>query len=142
MSNGEVVEGPGRNHAPVILLVEDEVLIRLSVAETLRDQGNVVLEACDASEALALVSTGHVLDLVVTDVRMPGAMDGVSLSFALKEMLPALPVILISGDMPPDREHGGDAFLRKPFQMAELTTLIMELMDPEWLNKRRARNAS
>jgi CheY-like chemotaxis protein len=142
MSELEVIAGPGHDHAPVLLLVEDEVLIRLSIAEPLRDEGYTVLEASNASEAIDLVSTGHPLDLAITDVRMPGAVDGVALSYALKEIHPALPIILISGDMSPDRDHRGDGFLRKPFQLSELTKLITKLMDPEWLTKRQARDAS
>jgi len=142
MSDGEIVVGPGRAHAPVILLVEDEVLIRLSLAEPLRDEGYVVLEAGNASEAVALVSTGHPVDLAITDVRMPGEMDGVALTAALKDMLPALPVILISADMSPDRHHRGEAFVRKPFELEEIFNLIGELMDPEWQNKRQIRDAS
>jgi len=142
MSECEVIAGPGHDHTPVLLVVEDEVLIRLSIAEPLRDEGYTVLEASNASEAIDLVVTGHPLDLAITDVRMPGGVDGVALSHALKEIHPALPIILISGDMSPDRDHPGDGFLRKPFQMPELTKLITELMDPAWLTKRQARNAS
>jgi CheY-like chemotaxis protein len=142
MSEVEVGVGPGRDQAPVILLVEDEVLIRLSISEPLREEGYVVLEAGNASEAVALVSTGHPVDLAITDVRMPGTMDGVALTDMLKVTHPALPVIVISGDLSPDRNHGGDGFLRKPFEVSELFKLIAELMDPEWLNKRETRNAS
>jgi CheY-like chemotaxis protein len=142
MSEGEVVAGPGRDHAPVLLLVEDEVLIRMSIAEPLRENGFVVLEAGNAAEAIALVSTGHPLDLAITDVRMPGGIDGVTLSDALKDIHPALPVILISGDMSPARKHNADGFLRKPFEVSELLKLITELMDPEWLSNRQHRNAS
>jgi len=142
MSNSDAVAGSGREHSAVILLVEDEVLIRLSIAEPLRESGFAVLEAGNASEAIALASTGHAVDLAITDVRMPGGIDGVALSFTLKDIHPALPIILISGDMSPDREHRGDGFLRKPFELSQLMNLVTQLMDPAWLNKRQTRNVS
>ncbi len=65
---------------PTVLLVEDEVLIRLMVAEELRSQGLQVLEASNADEALAILESSLPVDLLFTDVRMPGRMDGVALA--------------------------------------------------------------
>jgi len=135
MTDAEIVPGPGFEQQPVILLVEDEVLIRLSSAELLRDQGYVVLEAVDAAEAFALVRSGHPLDLVITDVRMPSEMDGVALSFALKQARPNLPVALASAHLEPDFPHAADGFLRKPYEPAELFALVESLIGAEWQNK-------
>lgn len=119
-------------HKPVILLVEDDVLVRFITAELLRDAGCVVLEAVNAAEALALVSSGHSLDLVLSDIRMPGGMDGVALSYAVKAQQPLLPVVLASSHLPPDVSHGADAFLAKPYQPLQLIQLVNQIIGAEW----------
>jgi CheY-like chemotaxis protein len=132
VTSGEVVSGLGEDHAPVILLVEDEVLVRFATAELLRDEGYVVLEAVNASEALALIATGHPLDLVLSDIRMPGLMDGVDLTFAVKQARQNLPVALVSSHLDPDREHAADAFLAKPYRPEQLVALVEQLAGAEW----------
>jgi DNA-binding NtrC family response regulator len=141
VTDGELVAGPGYDHQPIILLVEDELLIRVSLAESLREAGFVVLEACNGEEGKMLISTGHPIDLVVSDVRMPGAIDGVEFSIWLKQFHPWVPIVLMSGHLNIN-DHPAQGFLRKPFQFVELEALIHELIDPEWLNKRNNRNAS
>jgi CheY-like chemotaxis protein len=134
VTDAEVVPGPGNDRQPVILLVEDEVLIRLSTAELLRERGYQVLEAADAAEAIALLRSGHPLDLVISDVRMPGPMDGLGLTSALKEARPNLPVALFSGHLAGDFAHGGDGFLRKPCEPDEIIALVERLIGGEWQN--------
>ena len=95
MTSGEVLPGPGEGHTPVILLAEDDVLVRFMTAEILRDAGYVVLEAVDSTEAIALISTGHPLDLVVSDVRMPGHMDGTGLTFLAGSLVLVLEAVLV-----------------------------------------------
>ena len=81
-----------------ILVVEDEVLLRFVIADYLRDCGYQVIEANDASEAVALL-TLEPPDLVFSDVRMPGEMDGLGLARWVRTNRPGLPVILTSGDV-------------------------------------------
>lgn len=132
MTNGEVVVGPGEGHTPVILLAEDDVLVRFMTAEILREAGYVVLEAVDASEALALLSTGHPLDLVLSDVRMPGQMDGTSLTFSIKKLRPSLPIVLISSHLEPTTAHAADAFLSKPYSPSGLVDLVEQFVGEKW----------
>lgn len=132
VTSAEVLPGPGDGNVPVVLLVEDDVLVRFTTAETLREEGYLVLEAVDASEALALIATGHPLDLVLSDVRMPGGMDGVGLSFAVKELRQNLPVALVSSHLDPDREHAAEAFLAKPYRPEQLLSLVADLVGAEW----------
>lgn len=141
---GLVIEGvPEMRETPdlVILLVEDDVLIRFTTAELLRDEGFAVLEAADGAEALRLLASVHAVDLVLSDVRMPGEIDGITLSVAIKETRPHLPVALVSTHLPPDVRHAADAFLSKPFRVPELLALIAELVGREW-QSRRSPNAS
>ena len=135
VASGTVLPGPGAVGAPVILLVEDDILVRLSTAELLRDEGYVVLEAVNAREALALLETGHPVDLVMTDVRMPGEMDGLKLSFAVKELRANLPVMLFSSHLPDDGPHSGDAFLQKPYQPEQLFNLVKDMVGAEWTSQ-------
>lgn len=142
MASGEVLPGPGEGHVPVILLAEDDVLVQFTTAETLRLEGYVVLEAVDASEALSLIATGHPLDLVLSDIRMPGELDGVALTFAVKELRPHLPIVLVSSHLDPDRAHAAEAFLAKPYQPEQLVALVEHFVGAEWQNKLRSPTAS
>jgi CheY-like chemotaxis protein len=120
---------------PVILVVEDEILVRLVAAEFLRERGYIVLEASDAVEALVLFSSDHALDLVISDVRMPGELDGLKLTRIIKEARPELPVILVSAHFGPDEGHPADRFLRKPYECEVLQKIIEELIGPKWQKK-------
>jgi CheY-like chemotaxis protein len=81
-----------------ILVVEDEVLVRLVIAEYLRDCGYKVHEAAHASEAVAVLQAPEVsIDLVFSDVIMPGAMDGFALARWIRDHHPRIDVILTSG---------------------------------------------
>jgi CheY-like chemotaxis protein len=136
-----VVRGPGEPQKPVILLVEDDVLVRFTTAEILRDAGFDVLEAVDSSEALALLTTGHPLNLVVTDVRMPGHMDGVQLASVIKNSRPNLPVALFSShlDQP---HHEADVFIPKPASPEQLVEAAKRLIGAEWLKTAGGSSAS
>ena len=132
MSTCEVLPGPGAIGQAVILLVEDDVLVRLSTAELLRDEGYVVLEAVNAGEALALVETGHPLDLVISEIRMPGGKDGLELCSSIKQSRPNLPVVLFSSHLPDERGHCADAFLQKPYRPEQLFRLVNRIVGAEW----------
>jgi DNA-binding response OmpR family regulator len=82
--------------ARTILVVEDEVLIRMAVADYLRECGYRVLEASNAAEAIKLLDAQPV-DLVFTDVDMPGEMDGFGLAHWVRDHAPGIPVIITSG---------------------------------------------
>ena len=83
---------------PVILMVDDEPLIRRAVSDFLQDSGFDVLEASNAAEAIkTITSNDKAIDLVFSDVRMPGELDGFGLSRWIRQNRPDLPVILTSG---------------------------------------------
>lgn len=82
---------------PVVLLVEDEVLIRLATADHLRHCGFKVVEAGTAIEAQELILAGLRVDLVFSDITMPGGLDGVGLAQWLAQTVSDVPVILASG---------------------------------------------
>ena len=132
----DIEQGETPNNGAVVLVVEDEVLIRMMAAEILRDEGFTVLEAANAVEALVLFSSELRLDVVLTDVNMPGELDGVKLTHIVKEAKPDLPVALLSGHFDPSGEHAADGFLRKPYSNAELLALVRELIDKRCKNQK------
>ena len=126
----------------MVLLVEDDVFVRFTTAEMLREEDFVVLEAANASEALALISTRHEVDIVLSDIRMPGEIDGVALTAKIKSMRPFLPVALVSTHLSPEVKHEADGFLAKPFRVSELLELVRSLVGTEWRSKRSSLAAS
>lgn len=80
-----------------VLLVEDEVLLRLAVAEDLRASGYNVVEAANGDEARNLILAGIPVDIVVADIAMPGRLDGVEFACWLHDNTDGTPVILTSG---------------------------------------------
>src|SRR5208282_5284707 len=128
-----VAMGSGEEAAarqPVILVVEDEILVRSPVAEFLRTVGYKVVEAANAAEAVAVFNTGTVIDLVFSDIDMPGPMDGVGLACWISVHHPDIHVILTSGIHHAARGRGTtDLFLPKPFRLAEVALRIRSLLE-------------
>src|ERR1700759_156180 len=83
--------------AKTILVVEDEVLVRMNIADHLREQGFIVLEAATADEARSVLLAGVQIDLVFSDIMMPGPLDGAGLADWLVAHNPDVPIILASG---------------------------------------------
>ena len=106
-----------------VLLVEDEQDVREMTAEHFRDLGYRVLEAQDAAMALRLVQAGTRLDILVSDVGLPGGMNGRQLADAVHERHPNLPIVLITG-YAAGQEMSGMQVLSKPFDPATLVKLV------------------
>ena len=103
-----------------LLLVEDDPLLRMTLAEVLGEAGFAVLEAEDAESALGLLAAHADLALLLTDINLPGA-DGFALARAARRLRPGLPVVYASGRLtePDPRRALPDApFLAKPFSVA------------------------
>ncbi|HEY3636975.1 MAG TPA: response regulator [Rhizomicrobium sp.] len=84
---------------PTVLLVDDEFLIRLALSDFLQECGFKTLEATDAERAIAALETLETpIDVVLTDVRMPGEINGFGLAQWIRQNRPSLPVLLVSGD--------------------------------------------
>lgn len=107
----------GQALKPVVLLVEDEPLTRMDACMALEDAGFEVLDAADAQAALVLVRDRADIAVMVTDVQMPGLMDGLMLARVVSTLRPAVRIVVTSGglrlcaaDLPRDV-----AFLPKPY---------------------------
>ncbi len=105
----------------LILVVDDDGLVRRVVADLLEDSECTVIEASSGDEALQVIRETPELDLVISDVNMP-EMDGVELEEEVRSMRPSLPVILMSGRPLNNR---ADAFLPKPFTRSGLLDCIL-----------------
>lgn len=113
-----------------VLVVDDELLIRWSVSETLSDLGYDVEQASDAAAALRAVSTAALpFDVVVLDLRLPD-MNDLSLLGTLRQLLPGAALILMTAfgtaEIVKDAQALGAAVLSKPFELDELTRLVSE----------------
>jgi DNA-binding NtrC family response regulator len=120
---------------PVVLVVEDEVLIRLAIADHLRTNGFKVIEAGSAAEAQELILAGLAFDLVFSDITMPGPLDGVGLAQWLKQNHVEIPVILASGvpralDAARHAHANIRAIAAKPYDQDEIVAQIRAMLAP------------
>lgn len=114
-----------------VLLVDDEELVRCSVAASIREIGFQVAEAASGLEALRRIEGGSIPDLLITDHMMPG-LTGAALARRVRTLHPALPVLLVTGYASlTDDESSGLEVLAKPFRMADLAARIAQLTAPE-----------
>jgi CheY-like chemotaxis protein len=114
-----------------ILLVEDEVLIRSVLADEMRDSGFSVIEASNADEALSYLAAGEPVDLVFSDIHMPGTLNGLELARKLRQERPLLPIVLTSGNAGPRGAEGIGLFLLKPYRIAVAVALIEKALGIE-----------
>ena len=109
-----------------ILIVEDEVLTRMALAEELREAGYSVVEAANADAAMAYLRTYAQVDLVLSDIKMPGSMDGLELARRLGVEYPSLPVLLASASSP-----GVETVIPKPYDMERVLSVISKALQRE-----------
>jgi DNA-binding response OmpR family regulator len=108
---------------PRILIVEDEFLIRLTLAEALADEGFDCAEAESGDAALDLIKSGPMFDLLLTDVQLPGKLDGFALVHAARAISPDLRVIFMTGRPDRARDTGAsrsDLYIAKPYLPSEI----------------------
>ena len=112
-----------------ILIVEDEAIVRMLAVDMLEDAGYVVREAGTADEALAVLEKGVPVDIVFTDVRMPGSMDGLALAGIVGDRWPQIGIIITSGHMilPCGTGPGQAVFLPKPYRGSTLSAQVAAL---------------
>jgi len=111
-----------------VLLVDDEILIRMSTSDMLADLGYAVLEAGSAEEALRLADGGQHFDVLVTDHLMPG-MSGIDLACELRSRRPGLPILVVSGYAEIEGVVPELPRLVKPYRQADLAAKLLELQE-------------
>ena len=121
---------PSASKRAVVLVVEDEPLLRLDAIDTIEAAGFDVVGASDADEAIAILERRSDIHLIFTDIQMPGSMDGLKLAHFVKNRWPPIKIIATSGhakitekDLPE-----GSRFLPKPYAIAEVASAIDQLV--------------
>jgi DNA-binding response OmpR family regulator len=101
----------------------------MTLATVLRDEGFTVIEACDADEALVALATAAI-DLLLTDVRMEGSMDGLDLAVRVRSTMPDLKIVMVSGHLPADETQGvADAFVPKPYLAEKVVERVKAILN-------------
>ena len=114
---------------PVVLVVEDDFLIRIDAVEMIEAAGFDVVEAANADEAMKILEVRLDITVVFTDIQMPGSMDGLKLARAVRGRWPPIKIVATSGHVgvrPTDLPEGG-RFLPKPYNSMQVAGLLREL---------------
>jgi two-component system, response regulator PdtaR len=107
-------------NAIVVLVVEDEALLRMLAVEAVEEAGYVAIEAGNADEAIVLLETRPDISVLFTDINMPGSIDGLKLAEAVRTRWPPVKIIVVSGHVEVQLASlpTGSRFVRKPYQTA------------------------
>ena len=114
---------------PVVLVVEDEFLLRMDVVDIIAEAGVEVVEAANADQAIDILEARRDITVVFTDIQMPGSMDGLKLARAVRGRWPPIKIVATSGHVgvrETDLPEGG-RFLAKPYSSTEVTGVLRDL---------------
>ena len=115
---------------PVVLIVEDEFLLRMDAVDMVAAAGFQVVEAANADEAIEILEARRDITVVFTDIQMPGSMDGLKLARAVRGRWPPIKIVTTSGHRiieEADLPEGG-RFLPKPYSPVEISGMLRELL--------------
>lgn len=123
--------GLSASKRPVVLVVEDEFLLRMDAVDMIAAAGFEVVEAGNADEAIEILESRRDITVVFTDIQMPGSMDGLKLARAVRGRWPPIKIVATSGhpDVGETDLPEGGRFLPKPYSPAEVAGVLRELMD-------------
>lgn len=115
---------------PVVLVVEDEMVLRMRAVDVVEDAGFVPVEAVSADEAIQILETRDDISLLFTDIQMPGTMDGLKLAHAAHSRWPHIKIILVSGQVAvtDDDKPTESRFFRKPFEIENMVGELQEMI--------------
>jgi two-component sensor histidine kinase/ActR/RegA family two-component response regulator len=115
---------------PTVLVVEDEMLLRMRAVDIVEDAGFTSLEAVNAEDALVLLESRSDIDLLFTDIQLPGAMNGLKLAYAVHERWPSIKIILVSGQITPsEADRPVDSrFFAKPVEVQHMTAELQDMI--------------
>jgi DNA-binding NtrC family response regulator len=108
----------------MILIVEDEYLVNSTITEELQSHGCDVISAFNADEALEILQSRSDVEVVFTDVDMPGSMDGLRLAAAIRYRWPRIQVIVTSGKATPSALPEQVSFLANPYTMSDIVRSV------------------
>jgi two-component sensor histidine kinase/CheY-like chemotaxis protein len=115
---------------PNVLIVEDEMLLRMRAVDIVEDAGFTAIEAVNADDALAILESRSDIELLFTDIQMPGSMDGLKLAYAVRERWPLIKIILVSGQLTlTDADKPIDSrFFGKPLDVKHMIAELQDMM--------------
>jgi CheY-like chemotaxis protein len=115
---------------PVILIVEDDPLLRMLAVEVVEEAGFVTLEAGNADEAVSLLESRPDISLLFTDIDMPGSMDGLTLAHTVPDRWPSIKILIVSGKVQAHCSElpSNSCFVGKPDQTAALVAELRSLV--------------
>ena len=116
---------------PTVLVVEDDALIRMLLSDALTDAGYCVLEAENALKAIAVLSR-HTIDALVTDIDMPGGLNGLDLARMVRSHQSNVAVLVVSGghSLGSGQFLDGARFLSKPYSLDDIISVLAEISVP------------
>src|ERR1044072_3608072 len=115
---------------PNVLIVEDEMVLRMRAVDIVEDAGFRSIEAVNADQAISILESRSDISLLFTDIQMPGSMDGLKLAHAVHNRWPAIKIILVSGQIKlTDADTPADSrFFGKPLEMAQMITQLQDMV--------------
>ncbi len=115
---------------PTVLIVEDEMMLRMRAVDMVEDAGFSSVEAVNADDALAILESRSDIELLFTDIQMPGSMDGLKLAHAVHERWPSIKIILVSGQLKltDDDKPVDSRFFRKPLDVKQMTAELQDMI--------------
>ncbi|MEX0957348.1 MAG: response regulator [Rhizobiaceae bacterium] len=117
----------------VVLVVEDNAIVRMGAIDLVLSAGYEALEACDADEAIRILESRDDIDLVFTDVQMPGTMDGIKLAHFIRHRWPPVKLIVASGNAILEESSlpTGSRFFSKPYDDHTIKDEMARLLSSE-----------
>ena len=114
----------------VVLVVEDEMLLRMRAVDMVEDAGFTSVEAVDADEAVAILESRSDIALVFTDIQMPGSMDGLKLAHTVHKRWPPIKIIVVSGQLKPANVDipANSRFYGKPLEAKEMIAELQSMI--------------
>ena len=120
----------GSIEVPNVLIVEDEMMLRMRAVDIVEDAGFHSVEAVNADEAMSILKSRSDISLLFTDIQMPGSMDGLKLAHTVHDRWPDIKIIMVSGQVKPsDAERPVDSrFFGKPLGMQQMITELQSMV--------------
>ena len=115
---------------PNVLVVEDEMVLRMRALDIVKDAGFNAVEAVNADQAMSILESRSDISLLFTDIQMPGSIDGLKLAHAVHQRWPAIKIMLVSGQVKPaDTERPTDSrFFGKPLEVKQMIAELQEMI--------------
>jgi two-component sensor histidine kinase len=115
---------------PTVLIVEDEMMLRMRAVDIVEDAGFTSIEAVNADDALAILESRSDIEMLFTDIQMPGSIDGLKLAYAVHERWPLIKIILVSGQLTltDDDKPTDSRFFGKPLDVKAMISEMQDMM--------------